>query len=440
LLIVKEPMNTIDSVGGTLRNWFGDIPVGSLSQIYSDDRYSEHDLQYSSYHLGGEDRVLGRLFVRLKKVAQPTAKLSVASCDGSATPRSRPSSLLRRLLGILSQWLVNRGYWELLFPFRASGRLAKWLDDQHPSLIYAQGGDLTFLRLALYAQMHCHVPLWFHFADDWPTTLYRQDAPSLIVRPLLQHYLRRILQSSTRLICISDAMAESYSERYNRVFEVLPPCCDATAYVGLAPARSVPSSILSLVYSGSLYLGRPEVLAIVVSALELLRERRVLAKLDIYSGHVLDDAKSLLGRTDIANLHGAAEDVAAQGFLRGADILLMVEAFDQRNRDMTRLSLSSKIPFYLLANRPILVVGPATSGTVRDAQSRRWGTVVTDPSAEEVAAAILSAVTPLNGSDLAEHQHRRMDALAYYSADRMRSQVAQWLSLDAAPRCKTDEV
>ena len=441
LLIVKTPINTIDSVGGTLSNWFGDVPAGSLSQIYSDSRYAEHQIHYSSYHLGREDRVLGRLFVRLKKVAQPTATVSAPICDGRDVPHNRPSNPVQRLLAILSQWLVNRGYWELLFPFRASQRLAKWLDDQHPSLIYAQGGgDLTFLRVALYAQTHCHVPLWFHFADDWPATLYRQGLSYFIVRPLLQHYLRRILQSSTRLICISDSMAESYGVRYHRLFEVLPPCCDATAYVDLSPVRTVSPSVLSLVYSGSLYLGRPRVLAIVASALELLRERGVVAQLHIYASYVPDDSRLLLERNEMVNLHGAAEDTVAQSLLRGADVLLMVEGFERRNTEMTRLSLSSKIPFYLLANRPILVVGPATSGTVKDAQSRGWGTVVTDLSAEAVAAAILSAATPLNGSDLTEQQRRRMDALAYYSTHRMRSQVAQWLSVDAGPQSRTDSV
>lgn len=440
LLIVKTPMNAIDSVGGTLRNWFGDVPAGWLSQIYSDDRYAEHEIHYSSYHLGGEDRVLGRLFVRLKKVAQRTTMVFPPSCDGSDAPRNRLANFLRRLVAVLSQWLANRGYWELLFPFRASRRLAKWLDDQHLSLIYAQGGDLTFLRVALYAQMHCHVPLWFHFADDWPATLYRQGPPYFIVRPLVQHYLRRILKSSTRLICISDSMAESYGVRYHRVFEVLSPCCDAKAYVGLSPTRAVSPSVLSLVYSGSLYLGRPRVLAIVVSALELLRERGVVAQLDIYTDHVPDGARLLLERTDMVNLHGAAEDKVAESLLRGADVLLMVEGFERRNMEMKQLSLSSKIPFYLLANRPILVVGPATSGTVRDAQSKSWGTVVTELSAEAIAVAIVSATTPANSSGLAEQQHRRMDALEYYSTGRMRSQLAQWLSVDAALPSRTDSV
>jgi glycosyltransferase involved in cell wall biosynthesis len=241
-------------------------------------------------------------------------------------------------------------------------------------------------------------------------------------------------------MCISDSMAESYGVRYHRVFEVLPPCCDAEAYVGLSPTRAVSPSVLSLVYSGSLYLGRPRVLAIVVSALELLRERGVLVQLDIYASHVPDDVRLLLERTDTAILHGAAEDTVAQSLLRGADVLLMVEGFERRNTEMTRLSLSSKIPFYLLANRPILVVGPVTSGTVRDAQSRGWGTVVTDVSAEAVAVAVLSAATPLNGSDLAEGQRRRMDALAYYSVDRTRSQVTQWLSVDVALQSRTDSV
>jgi len=197
---------------------------------------------------------------------------------------------------------------------------------------------------------------------------------------------------------------------------------------------------LSLVYSGSLYLGRPRVLAIVASALELLRERGVVAQLDIYTGHVPVDATLLLGQSEMISLHGAAEDMVVQSLLRGSDILLMVEGFERRDMEMTRLSLSSKIPFYLLANRPILVVGPATSGTVRDAQSRSWGTVVTDPSAQAIAAAIVSTTTPANGSDSAEQQHCRMDALAYYSTDRMRSQIAQWLSVDAALPSTRDPV
>jgi hypothetical protein len=57
-------------------------------------------------------------------------------------------------------------------------------------------------------------------------------------------------------------------------------------------------------------------------------------------------------------------------------VLVHVEAFDNTSRAYTRLSVSTKIPQYMAAGRPILCYGPAEVASCRYVEATRSGVVV----------------------------------------------------------------
>jgi hypothetical protein len=62
--------------------------------------------------------------------------------------------------------------------------------------------------------------------------------------------------------------------------------------------------------------------------------------------------------------------------LRRADVLVHVESFGAAERRYTRLSVSTKIPQYLWAARPILAYGPGEVASCQYVQSSASGVMV----------------------------------------------------------------
>ena len=54
-----------------------------------------------------------------------------------------------------------------------------------------------------------------------------------------------------------------------------------------------------------------------------------------------------------------------EGEIERSNVLVHVEAFDKDSARSTRLSLSTKIPEYMMSNRCILAIGPATIASMQ---------------------------------------------------------------------------
>jgi glycosyltransferase involved in cell wall biosynthesis len=149
------------------------------------------------------------------------------------------------------------------------------------------------------------------------------------------------------------------------------------------------------------------------------------ARLSIYApAHELArHAATFAGRPEV-RLAGtlASEDVPRA--LRDADILVHVESFRPEIRRYIRYSVSTKIPQYLAAGRPVLGVGPAEVASMAHIRSARAGIVVgaDDPDALVGPLTRLCRDPELRGRlardglAFASHQHRRTEVAARFAA------------------------
>jgi hypothetical protein len=64
--------------------------------------------------------------------------------------------------------------------------------------------------------------------------------------------------------------------------------------------------------------------------------------------------------------------------LKGADVLLLVEAFDENRVADVHLSVSSKSHLYMFSRRPIIVYSHRDTGVSKYASEYGWAKVVTE--------------------------------------------------------------
>jgi glycosyltransferase involved in cell wall biosynthesis len=183
---------------------------------------------------------------------------------------------------------------------------------------------------------------------------------------------------------ISEAMAEEYGRRYGLRFEDFMNCASVPAEC--PPLCDVPpGSPLKLVYVGGLHLNRWQAIRRIGEALDQLAEEGIPAELEIHAPET--DFKLYAPQFEgIRTIRsgGSLTQEQIPAALRDADVLVHVESFDDASRRYTRLSISTKIPQYLAAGRPIFGYGPMEVASCGYLQSSACGVVVGVPDPQKI--------------------------------------------------------
>ncbi|GAA3735738.1 hypothetical protein GCM10022225_18080 [Plantactinospora mayteni] len=425
LVVGAAPIGAATGTGITLGNLFEGWPRDRLAQVYTMDVVPPADACGRQFQVDPRsapiDHVARRLLSggdrALLRGAPPIA--AVPSPGGRRSPRAGLHAELRAVAD--------------LSLFRVSGRLREWVRDFHPDLVYSPLGSVRIMRLAGRLAQRCGVPLVPHFMDDWPSTLYSTGELLGRARGAVRSSLRTVIRLSEGGICISRPMADEYERRYGRPFAAFVNCVDAAAFADPdSPSRaSRASSGLDLVYVGGLHLDRWRSLRQLGVALESLGSTDA-PLLTIHAPEAdLDRYRDSFAGCSAVRLARSLRGHEVPGILARADVLVHIESFRAEIQQYTRFSLSTKLPQYLAAGRPVLGYGPGELASMLHIRAAEAGIVVgvddhallATRLAELCGDAALRRRLARNGYAYARQHHRKEEVAARF-AGYLRSMTA----------------
>ncbi|NBE84202.1 glycosyltransferase family protein [Micromonospora rubida] len=397
LVVGAAGFGRASGTGITLSNLFAGWPRQRLAQLYAEDLEPDTDVCQRFLRLDPRSAPveyhLFRWRARTTRGTSPGARNGSAvtgvggvSAGGAGAGGAgvEPGPLRARMRAELRAFVD-------LSPLRVPADARRWLREQRPQVVYATLGSIRQMRLAVLAARECGVPLVPHFMDDWPSTLYADRQTLGVARRAVLAGVREVVRHSSYGLGISDPMAREYQRRYGLPFAAFGNCVDPTDFADRpGPARpAADGAVLDLVYVGGLHLDRWRSLRRVGEAVGRLAADGLRARLTVHAPpQDLARYGERLGLPGV-RLGGsvASDEVAA--VLRRADVLVHVESFAEEHRHYTRYSLSTKIPQYLAAGRPVLGFGPAELASMAHLDAAGAGAVVgvDDPArlAREVA-------------------------------------------------------
>lgn len=387
LIIYHSCINKADPNTVSLRNWFADWPKDSLAQIYSGNEVGDQRFCGHTFRLGPDERRLGRVFFRLKgsSLGEPSQARKLS--QDKTAPGMR-KGVLAKVVYRAGLILVKSGLWELMFRPVISPRMARWIQDFKPDVIYAQGYLLSFAWLTVSLQRRFGLPVCYHAVDDWPSFLYKESVVSSYVRPHVDKAARTLLQSSSVRFAIGDRMADEYHSRYGLDIEPLMICDSLKRFKATNPHRLVGDDCVSVVYAGGLGHHRWKSIVDLSAAAELLGKEGVKVTIFAFTAFIPPDASDVLTRLANVRFEPLPSHEELPGILKGGDILFLPETFDPHEAEVIRSSVSTKAPLYMLSERPILVYGSPVAGVVDYAKKSGWGYVVEKQEVELLARAI----------------------------------------------------
>lgn len=355
LHIGTRPIGARDATGQTLASIFHDLVPSSVLQIVEKDAPADSQNVIELPPLATPlPSALHWLLAQLRASALPAPEVADESLNSAiAHVQGGAAARMRMQIRALSD----------LSPLRLPSATEREISAFRPQVIHSLLGSAKTMRLALVLSKRFDLPIVPHFMDDWMDGLYANRELGGWANQEAGRLLRRVVKRSPLCLVIGSAMGTELADRLDRT------CIEVGNSVNLEhyapPALSRPAhNRRRLVYVGGLHLGRA---AVLVQLAEALRDAEILDwELVVFAPK--GDGQRLLAMNPPVNITwgGEVEPIDVPQTLLSADTLLFVESSDPDLSRFTRLSVSTKVPQYLAADRPLVVIGPGDQASATE--------------------------------------------------------------------------
>jgi hypothetical protein len=346
-----NPIGSPTNTGLTLSSMFGSWPSDRLFELYMMSRQtagaSRPNVLLAPPMVAPVDGAIRRLV---------GSRMPSPASDGmNNSVQGRASSLpFRYRLRAAASTLNDVG------PVVVRGGWTAPLQDFRPQVIHSLLGGVRVMKLVARMSKLLDVPVVPHFMDDWPANLFADGKLLGLPRAEVERSMAEVMRRSPLCLAIGDDMRAEFAARFNTPCLVVGNSVDFDAFT--SPPAPV-SEHQTFTYVGGLHLGRDVMLGRVAEALAASPG----STLRIHSP-ASDNARAeaLAQRyPSVVSLGGTVDPSQVPGVLVASDVLVFVESLEPHIFSFTRLSVSTKVPEYLAARRPVLALGPADQSSIR---------------------------------------------------------------------------
>lgn len=337
LVISNNPFSTIDNNGKTLASIF-DNNSNSINQLYFSMEEPTALLNSNFFKITDEEmltRLLKKKYIRK---------------DNEITQRrqKKPGEFIRMVREVV--WGKQR--WK-------TSNLDEWLNKVDPDIVFFMGGDSGFAyNIVNYIVTKFNCKLITYITDD-----YIENSFSLnVFRVIRKHYIKKkmlsIFETSDKIYTISPIMRDVYLEKYEVKSEVL---ANLTNY-NLSPKQHLMPKVINILYAGGLHYGR---LNCIFTLAKIIKDENLGSRIKIliYTNSKVGN-KKIRKYDDFLFINPSVNPDELVSVYQESDVLLHVESFKKKYIKKTKLSLSTKIPEYIMTNRLIFAIGPKTVGSM----------------------------------------------------------------------------
>lgn len=404
LVIQNNPFSDQTGNGKTVASMLSEWDREHLAQIYVSDL--EPDFSICRHYFKMSDRDALCSFLSGRAFGIPSDGNTAAGIPCMADDRKngtrRETSGRRKLengliqslencvkessfAAVVRDWIWRGSHWK-------NRRLCDWLDKIRPDFVYLIAGNMSvFYDMALFICRRYHIPLYIQIGDDY--FIYRSGLSPWknIHRIRMSGCLEKAIAQSVCVFAICQKLAWIFKKKYGGRYFVCMNCVemkkDRIRNCSMRTGRP-----LRLVYAGNLGINRYKVLHLIGQALlELGQEEGIHARLEIYSSYLPEKrVRKKLELAPVMTFCGSRYGEELEQVKQDADILVHVEAFERRYRQLTYTAMSTKISEYLAAGRVILAVGPEEAASIGFLLRHDVAMVVSEYEKQAVKAQIRS--------------------------------------------------
>ena len=364
LVISGNSFSNISNNGKTLESFLGPFGKENLAQLFFHPDNPDFDFCENYFHITDID-VLKRTLGLVRKcggtVSRTSDTIQTASSGSIDAVMFNKARNKAKSLALFRDALWNFRAWN-------TSELRTWCRNFAPDVIFFMGGGAGFPQsVARYLSDFLKVPLVTYFTDDYLLFPLCRNVLDKIQRCRMRRFYRKTVEKSSLLFAIGESMAEEYSVYFGCPFYPLMNSVPVQSYSAPISGKQVVIS-----YFGGLHLNRWQML---VRLAKLIDNKENIA-FRVYTVAKPDDMILNAFQEVGIDFRGGVAGQDLCDAIAGSDILLHVESDDLFNRALTRLSVSTKIPEYLMSGRVVLGYGPKEVASMKLLSDHHIGAVI----------------------------------------------------------------
>lgn len=349
LVISNNSFSDVYNNGKTLKAMFSEFRKDELCMLF----FRPHDEISASacedYFLISDKEILKSVFFPRHEtgaVIFPSDSMAIKEELMEQRPKMQRTKLRQQLRDIV--WKM--GHWN-------KRKLREWIETQKPNAIFFVGSYCKFAnRIAIALHKQLQIPMAVYYTDDYVVNA----KPSIYRNSLIKSY-QKLIEECEQFYAIGEEMADAYAQFFGKRFNPIMNIVDKSE-----PCPKQESTSITISYFGSLYYKRFDA---IVKIAQLLNDRKTHIKkmysINIYTSSMITEEQKIQLEKFGINSKGFVKGDEFKNAMKATDIFLHVESDDEDYIRLVKLSVSTKIPEYLMAYRPTIAFGPKEVASIR---------------------------------------------------------------------------
>lgn len=393
VLIIGETFRRNGGGGITMSNLFRDWPVDNLAVITDNIAETDSITQYQYYQLGSLEVKFPFPFDRLQnKVTSGPYHFQSENIDtlGLVNNTGIINKLKKIIRPVFDQFLSLCGLSSRFYSIGISELLVKWIRGFNPDVIYIQPFLHKTMRFGNSLYERLQIPYAVHIMDD----SVRYINKSLIFRRSNQKRIekdfRQLICHAKINLCISEAMAAEYYNRYGKSFLSFRNPIDINSWVPHQKQNLIVGiERLKIIYTGRLYSPTLHSLVDMCFVVDGLNKNDKKVDIHIYTHDRNERFNKIVKKLDGVKIFDPVEIIEMPSLIQGYDIFFLCLDFDNQARKYSQFSISTRTSEGMISGVPILAYAPKSSALIRYFDTNNAGLLVVEKSKCKLEAAVL---------------------------------------------------
>lgn len=346
LIICNNVLSKTNNNGKTIYSFINSIPFQRVHQLYfSEEKPKIEGIDY--FQLSDSNIIKG--IISHKKRGRKLGDKDIQIVNNPLIDKK--IEIRKNIFTMIIREFLWWNKWK-------SKHLISWLDAYNPTTILFVGGDCLFAySICKYITKKYHCETSLYITDDY----FLSNSYSIVDRLrklIIKKKIKECAHYASNFFTISEKMKEDYIKHIGIESFIVRNMTTSL----LEKNIQVKQDQIILIYTGSLYYGRDDILSYVSKAISSINKKKNNKKivLKVYTNN--QPKKNVLNKfekTDECVYCGHLDELSLKLELNKANILLFIESFDEKHIEKTKYSFSTKITEYMSLKKPIFAIGPS---------------------------------------------------------------------------------
>ena len=399
ILIIGQSFNKKSGGGITISNLFYGWPKDRIAVASNLNLSSELDTTICEeyYQLGYNGKLHPfPLNILLSKIKCGRLILEKDGKADKVQTGSRIVGKYNKIYTVLTASMKFLGIYNFFYRLKITQDFTDWLNDFNPDIIYSQLSTLELVRFVSDLQKQFMKPIAIHIMDDWPTSLNKASLFYNYQKKTLDKEFRDLLERSSILMSICQAMSDEYQLRYNRSFIPFHNPIEINRWLPSTRLDWHVKDVFRILYTGRIGAANGKSIMFFARIIHEMNAEGKRIELDVFTSDInTRKAKSIDGLRGVKIKKYISHD-KMPSLLSSYDLLFLPLDFDKTGIRYAQFSMPTKASEYMISGTPVLVYADKRTALAKYASSHKWAFAVNENDRAKLTEAINILINDLS--------------------------------------------